>query len=209
MDHLFFIAAPSSFLLKEAEAIELAGVRTTGRLDAKGNSILAAYTTRIRPDGKVSAEARNEGNYEESGWTNAPSFVEAIAEIKSNLIAPFSHHYVVVAYRAEFVRPMLRNQCEKAGMTEEVFPGRSWLDIGQLAWPLSYAEQLETRTIRALADHFGIKIRSESDAADVCTAMVNVYGAMMRRYHTALTGEKAVRELGGETLQGLRRIIGF
>jgi hypothetical protein len=67
---------------------------------------------------------------------------------------------------------------------------------------------IESRTVEALAQHFGIGLVS-SDPAGICTAMVSVYGHMMQRFRTALTGESFMREMGGETLEGIRKFVGF
>lgn len=91
------------------------------------------------------------------------------------------------------------------------FRGKTWLDISQLAWPLGYCDMISNRDLDTLCKHFGAVVAH--DAAGTmsgnCEALVRVYWAMMQRYRTALIGEEAVRDFGGEALQGIRKFIGF
>lgn len=210
MDLLFIVGAPSSLHLKDAELIDVALVRverTTGRVGKK--SVQAAFTTRIQPVGEVTEDARKLSEYSEADWTDGFGFNVALKQLKANVLDGFHDRYTVIAYRSELLRPILRNECARLGASEEVFAGRAWIDIGQLAWPLVDGGLVPSRDLETLAAYFGVALPSARNVADMCSAMVSVYAEMMRRYRTALTGEQALREVGGETLEGIRRIIGF
>jgi hypothetical protein len=195
MDLLFVCAKPSSSRLKNASLVEIAGVRTNGQIGTIGkSSIRAAFTSKIRLQGEEQSE-------------HSP-FIEVLRQFKLRLLDSYEDRYAVVAYHSDILRPILRNECARAGETEELFAGRAWLDISILAWPMADSGLISLRSVEALANHFGVPLES-TDPPDVCTAMVSVYGRMMRRYRTALTGESMLREVGGETLEGIRKIVGF
>lgn len=119
-----------------------------------------------------------------------------------------SDPFVLVSYNREVTRALLRIENEKT-QTEDKFLGRAWLDVSDLSWPLLVSGQVASRNIETLSKHFGVAIGSHSDSADMVTALLQIYGSMMRRYATALKGESMVREVGGASLANLRDIVGF
>lgn len=118
--------------------------------------------------------------------------------------------YVLVSH-TEVTRALIRKEIESTGLQQQsaVFASRSWIDVHCLAWPLLVSGQVAKRDIETLSKHFDIPLGTDSDTADIVTAMLQIYGSIMRRYSTALKGEGIVREVGGPTLAGLRQIIGF
>lgn len=210
MDLIFIAGAPSSLNLKDAELIEVALVRasrTAGRLNRA--AVQSAYTTRILPTKEVTEAARRLSEYNEAEWAQAIDFNAALRQLRANILEGFNGQYTVIAYRSELLRPILRNECSRVGASDEIFAGRAWIDIGQLAWPLVDGGLIPSRDLETLATYFDVGLASPRNTADMCSAMAAVYSEMMRRYRTALTGEQALRDVGGETLEGIRRIIGF
>ncbi len=67
------------------------------------------------------------------------------------------------------------------------------------------------RELDTLSKHFGspIALDLEGTMSGNCEALVRVYWAMMKRYRSALIGEEAVRDFGGEALAGIRKFIGI
>ena len=210
MDHIFLSIACSSFNMKEAEIIEIAAVRTIGLVGPinKKTSILAAFTSKVTPKKSVSSDARKIANYNEIEWKESIPFESAISAFRDTILR-YDEKYVIITHLSDIVRPLLRAEVERIGKKEELFSGRAWVDVAQLAWPLTFNHMIKSRSLEALSAHFGVTLEPNQSSADNCTALLNVYNHMMRRYSTALAGEEAVREFGGETLQNIRNMIGF
>jgi len=181
MHHIFIYALPTS-QEKDARISEIAAVRVPGFGPYKKTHIQEAFF-------------------------DTSSNVNLLNELYSRLI-PNADPFIMVSYSKEVTRALLRIETEKRGI-EDKFSGRAWLDIGDLAWPLLVSGQIKSRSIEALASHFEITVKADMDSADTVTALLQIYGNMLRRYSTALKGESMLREAGGETLAGLREIIGF
>lgn len=180
MNHVFIYALPTS-QEKDARISEISAVRVSGFGPYRKAHIQTAYT-----DTNVNAKL--------------------MKELYARIVTP--EPFVLVSYSKEITRALLRIENEKTG-SEDKFAGRSWLDVNDLAWPLVVSGQLHSRTLEALAAHFGVMLTTHSDSSDIVTALLSIYGSMMTRYNTALKGESMLREAGGETLQGLRNMLGF
>jgi len=187
VDHVFIYVRPFSLESKNSSIAEISCVRTNGQVgQTTKRNVIAAFSTKI------------DDEY---------SFKNAVTNIKKNVVGD-SDKFVVVTYLSDYVHTLVRNECRKIEV-EELFLGRSWIDVAQLAWPLVSNGMIESRTIEVLSKHFGIKLLDKEDTADICTAIVGVYGYMMRRYKTALAGEEVIRDIGGETLDSIRKMVGF
>lgn len=181
MNHVFICALPTS-QEKDARASEIAAIRVHG---------FGPYT-------RKSVEKAFRVSLEGSKTLLADLYKEIVT------VNPF-----VLVTDSEITRSLVRIENERCKLND-AFTGRAWLDIGQLAWPFVATGQIQTRTLVGLAKHFGVKWNTASnDSADKCTALMQVYGHMMRRYSTALKGEGFLREAGGESLEEFRKIIGF
>jgi len=160
---------------------EIAGVRTNGDIgEIKKRSVKNAYT------------ASNDEF----------TFQQMAKGFKENLIKE-DNKYIVVTHDVYVTRTLLANE------KEDLFPGRTWVDIAQLAWPLVFNRTIPNRTLELIAKHFGVTVELSKGAAETCTALLKIYGRLMQRYSTALSGEEAIREMGGETLENIRRLVGF
>jgi len=180
LDHVFVELGLSEDNIEAASVTGMAAVRT----DRKG-TILAAYSESCSIRGLVEADM-------ESVYGN----------LSATLLKPFPGQYVVVAQHASAYKTIL-------GPT--YFRGKTWLDIAQLAWPLGYCDMIPDRSLDTLCKHFGMPISPEAEGtmSGNCEALVRTYWAMMKRYRSALLGEEALRDFGGETLAGFRKIIGL
>lgn len=184
MDHIFVYAKPDKTWISE-----LSAVRTDGQIgQTTKRHVIAAFTSPIDSN---------------------CNFKGAIGMLRNSLLNKQSDKYVVITYLSEVTRAILKSECEKIGEKEEIFAGRAWIDIAQLAWPLAANGMIKSRSIENLAKHFRVSFESKDDTADVCTAIVAIYGHMMRRYHTALAGEEIMRDVGGDTLENIRKMVGF
>ncbi len=121
-------------------------------------------------------------------------------KVSDTLLKPYPEPYVVVAQNAQAYKGLLGGSC---------FRGRAWLDIAQLAWPLGYCDMIPDRSLGTLAKHFMCNVESDGTMSGNCETLVRVYWALMKRYRTALLGEEAIRDIGGETLAGIRKFIGI
>lgn len=180
MNHVFLYALPTS-QEKGARISEISAVRVSGFGPYRKAHIQMTYSD-----------------------TNVNT--QMMKELYERMVTP--EPFVLVSYQKEITRALLRIENEKTGSVDR-FIGRSWLDVNDLAWPLVVSGQLKSRTLEALAAHFGVMLSAHSDSGDIVTALLSIYGSMMTRYNTALKGESMLREAGGETLQGLRNMLGF
>lgn len=185
MDHIFLMVKASSMKMKEANIIEIASIRTNGQLGSiTKRSVLAAFTSDVS------------------------DFKSTVKELEKNILDKFDNKYVVVTHISDITKTLLRNGYEKNNIKTELFDGRAWVDINQLAWPLVASGIIPNRQLQTIAKHFELAY-SETDSADLCTVLVNIYGHMMRQFKTALIGEEAVRDFGGETFKNIRQMMGF
>ncbi len=122
------------------------------------------------------------------------------SKVNDTLLKPYPEPYVVIAQHAQAYKGLLGASC---------FRGRAWLDIAQLAWPLGYCDMIPDRNLDTLAKHFMCNVEAGGTMSGNCETLVRVYWAMMKRYRTALLGEEAIRDIGGETLAGIRKFIGI
>lgn len=208
MDHIFLCIRYTSHEV-HPEVTEIAAVRTNGYFSAvRPNTAIAAFTTKVQPKVCHIDIQEGEKHYNVLEWKNAPDFRVAINQLKKSILREsFSHKYVVVTQYLEITKSILRRDCQSVG--EELFPSeRAWLDINQLVWPLVVNHLIDNRKLETLAQYLNIPYQN-TDTADVCSVLVHVYNALMRRYKTALIGEEAMRDFGGETLQKLRDMVGF
>lgn len=186
MNHVFIYALPTS-QSKDARMMEISAVRVPGFGPYNRKLIQETFMGHVERDYDRNPKA-------------------LLSQLYKSIITP--EPYVLISYNNEVTKALLRIENEKAGL-EDCFQGRAWIDVNALAWPMLVSGQVTGRNLEKLSSHFGVTIGKHSDSADVVTALLQIYGFMMRRYKTALHGESVIREAGGETLSQLRNIIGF
>jgi hypothetical protein len=122
----------------------------------------------------------------------------------------YSKEYVVVAHYSEIERAYLKKHYDSK-RADEVFNGRMWISVSQLAWPLVDAQMIPTIAFEVVCMYFGVD-RVKGDGLNVekdCTALVRVFFDLMSRYRSALIVDETVRDFGGQTLASIRKTIGF
>ncbi len=130
---------------------------------------------------------------------------KVVEAMRTSILKPeLGNTYVIVAHFAEADKQVLKD----AGQGD-LFRGRAWLDTSQIAWPFVYNDLAGERTLDALCAYFEIKNTAPDTATGDCEALVRLYWEMMKRYKTAILGEEAIRDYGGETLKRLRSVIGI
>lgn len=150
----------------------------------------------VRTDRKAKPlAAYSEGITEGRGYND--KLDNALENMFSVVLKPYPADYVIVSQHAGRYRSVI----------DAYVQGRPWLDIAQLAWPLGFSDMIPNRDLDTLCKHFGMK-PDDGTISGNCESVVRVYWAMMKRYRTALIGEEAVRDFGGETLASLRKYIG-
>lgn len=191
MIHVFLYALPTNNS-KDARIAELAAVRVKGFGPYKKTDIEKAY------HGVASEQS-----------VGVSSLLDAV---KTQVLPP-AGPYILVSY-SEITRALIRLEYDRLKL-DNPLATRAWTDIYQLVWPLLATNQIQARSIAALSKHFGVTYEAkkgysdDGDSADTCTALIQIYGALMRRYRTALAGESVLRDIGGESLEGLRNMMGF
>lgn len=120
-------------------------------------------------------------------------------DFEKRVLKPFSNQYVIISQSNRF----------KHVLTGQWFKDKTWLTISQLAWPLYYSDMISDTEFDTICKHFSIDDCPDDDIEGNCEALVRVYWALMKRYRTALIGEEAVRDFGGEALASVRKFIGI
>lgn len=200
LDHVFIDVAVTHPDPAKGHVVGIAVART----DRRGK-VLGAHFDRVLPP----VEKRESKEFESSDYDDARDYREVIETLREKLIAPFDPSYIIVAEFSDMKRAHLRKASERAKLDGEVFPGRGWLDILQLCWPLAYHDMIPTRELASLCHHFGVENAEPNTSRGNCAAMTAVYWRMMSRYSTALMGEEMVRGYIGEPINQLKRIIGL
>lgn len=179
LDYLFFVATQES-----------------GRITA-----IAAIRT--GPDGKVQAAYSSKTTI-----TGLDATRGVLQGMQAELVTGMSAQYVVVSFFAEHDRPTLKRESERLGFKTEIFPGRTWISLSQLTWPLAFADLISERSLKEMCRYYKVEYNVK-DAEEECKTLMKVFGILMRRYRTALIGEDAVSEVAGPTFEGLRKLVGI
>jgi hypothetical protein len=116
--------------------------------------------------------------------------------------------YVVVAIAPESKKRALRDAYMFHDLADP-FAGRAWLDFSQVAWPLVLAGHVQSRSLRSLGEHFKIKHDAPGTVTGDVAFLCAVYWEAAKRYRAALAGEEVVRDLGGNALASIRKVIGI
>lgn len=149
------------------------------RTDRKGN-VLRAFTDSVTTDRDLTS---------------------VMGGLKEAVLKNFTEQYVVVGYRAAYVRELLG---------EKAFP-RTWIDIYDLAWPFVYFDLAPSRHFEALCHTFGLP--ADRETADEGRAgwsvarvelMTQLYWRMMVRYRVALVGEEMARGFTQELVESVK-----
>lgn len=128
------------------------------------------------------------------------SFKTAINGFESIVLKGRSERFVVVCHFMEYARTALHSLIKEKGISDP-FVGRSWVDIGQLAWPLFYEQMITDRNIATLARYYGIDDPNAGTSDKRCYLISEIYFRMMRRYAIAQRVESGVRGVGGNLVE--------
>ena len=166
--------------------------------------ITSIAAIRTGPDGKV------QGAYSSKTTITGLDATRGVLQgLQAELVTGLSAQYVVVSFFAEHDRPTLKRESERVSLgTNEVFPGRTWISLSQLAWPLAFSDLISERSLKEMCRYYKVEYNIK-DAEEECKTLMKVFGVLMRRYRTALIGEDAVSEVAGPTFEHFRNIIGL
>lgn len=179
MDHLFICINSDS---KVENISEISAIRTDGKIGhINQKSIIDTFTSRV----------------------NINNVDNVILSLKDKLSAT-DEKFIVVSFNCEVIRQLISLQCK-----HELYSKRVWIDVRQIAWPLVLSGLVNDRTIKTLCKYLKIETKENPDSADDCTLIMQIYCRLMQRYKTSLIGEETIREVGGETLESLRKLVGF
>lgn len=190
-EHIFIDLETSSLNPKTGEIIELAAIRT----DCFGTMVGSPVCDKIKPLKLVDAEAAKVNGYSEKDWQYAVPFRIAFENFERSLIRDRTDKLVIVAHFADFDRRFLEETLDREQIPNPL-QGRSWIDTGQLAWPLVFNDYLKSRSLEALCKYYGIENEHPHSAADDVKATAEVYWAMMGRFKIAQGVETKVRRFG-------------
>jgi hypothetical protein len=161
------------------ELFAVAAVRTSRK-----GVVRAAFAEKVAPK-----------NDRHSEYRDLPQIMESLRHVLLEDDVP----YVVVGYD---IAPLKRH-FQKAFPFEEV-----WVDVAQLAWPLLLSQVVPSGKFPELCRHFNVTNEAPGTATGDCTALTQLYWAMMTRYKTSLAAEEVAREMGGKTLATVRNWFG-
>ena len=161
------------------ELFAVAAVRTSRK-----GIVRAAFAEKVAP--------KNDRHRE---YRDLPQIMESLRNVLLEDDVP----YVAVGYN---IGP-LQKYFSKAFSLDEV-----WIDVAQLAWPLLLSQVVPSAKFPELCRHFNITNEAPGTATGDCTALVQLYWAMMARYKTSLAAEAVAREMGGKTLATVRSWFG-
>lgn len=165
--------------------------------------ITSIAAIRTGPDGKVQTAYSSKTTI-----TGLDATRGVLQGLQAELVTGMPSTYVVVSFFAEHDRPTLKRESERLGFNAEIFPGRTWISLSQLAWPLAFSDLIAERSLKEMCRYYKVE-HQVSDAEEECKTLMKVFGVLMRRYRTALIGEDAVSEVAGPTFEHFRNIIGL
>ena len=123
---------------------------------------------------------------------------ETLRDLKRRVCSEkYAEDYVVVA-----LKPF-----EEARF-KPLFTG-NWLYLTQLAWPLAFSGLIPSLTLDSIAKYHSIANKGPGSATGNVVAIMETYWQMMRRYKTSLSAEESIRSFGGNTLEDIRKTLGF
>ncbi len=107
--------------------------------------------------------------------------------------------FVIVSYFGyEFYKPLLDSHW---GSENNILKGHTWVDLQQVAWPLTFDELLHDRSLEALGKYLGLV------SPDKLWLLHQCYWTLMRRLTTGILFEKKVREKGGGFFESAQQLI--
>ncbi len=181
LDHIFVSVSASDTNPRIGKVENLAAIRT----DRNGRQ-LQAYCSKLG-----------------DGWGT-----DFLRYFKKAMIEPFDSKYIVVTHNAYFVRSIIGTIGENSEETN-IFPGRAWLDLAALAWPMAVTGMISSTSLDCLTKHFGLDGEENTTTVGDCCLTMKIYWAMMQRYKTAIAAEEMVRNAGGDTLASVRKWLRF
>lgn len=119
-------------------------------------------------------------------------------------VSDIDEKFVIVSMDGEKIRSIVKTDTKKA-----LYPERIWIDAKQLTWPFMVNSLIGNRSLEALCAYFKVSFQPNGDSAEDCLSLMQVYTRMMQRYKVGLLADNAIRDFGGDTLEGLRKFVGF
>src|SRR3990172_10928689 len=96
MHNIFIVITPSSSNLKQARTIDIAAVRTNGKIgNTNQKDVIAAFTTKVKTNPKIDFDVNT--CYNEREWDNNPDFKTAMHMLKTAMLNE-NDKYVVVTH---------------------------------------------------------------------------------------------------------------
>lgn len=106
--------------------------------------------------------------------------------------------FVIVSYFGHvFYKPLL----EKYWGEDNILKNHSWLNLEQLAWPLTFDNHLSDRSLEALGKHLG------HVSPDKLWLLHQCYWTLMRRITTGLLIEEKARKKGGQFFETVQQFV--
>lgn len=194
LDYIFFNIETSDIDPTKGEIIDIAAIRT----DNEG-TIIVPYADRIKPLKPVSEEAAKVNGYTESDWEGAITFDRAYDSMVATILEGRSNQFVVVAHYAMFAQAYLKSECDK--IKQKVpFESRTWVDTFHLVWPVYADELIPNRSLKAVAEYYGVNTNGPHSAMSNVELLHAVYWRMMKRFHLVNNAESTVRKVGSSIL---------
>ena len=182
-DHIFYRALMATNELSKDNIIDVAVVRTNSE-----GEVLARHTDKISKD--------------------TVTFSEVLKSIYTNIISSFTEKFVIVSLNGFQEKTSFINECKKIN-AKDIFEGRVWIDLTQLAWPLLYCGSIENRQLSTLYRYYGIIPDELYTACGEVEGLQQIYWKMMKRFSMANTVEQRVKDAANDFVGGLVSKLGF
>jgi hypothetical protein len=156
----------------------------------------------------------------------------ALHAIREHIISRDTPYFVVTAHRIHFEKlraeedaiqaapiPGVDDPSGPTGASSDpprtlsfapLFEGRMQIDLTQLAWPFVVMQEVQSATLKNLAELFREPTFYDSmGSAEECIFLQRIYWKCMKRYSFGLKAEALSRDLGGSKFEALRELVGL
>lgn len=172
------------------------------------NTILDLAIVRTNSDGEVLARHVDKITFETNYSDGYVTFAEALKSIQTVILNDYTDKYVIVSLNGFQDKNLFTAECKKNNL-KDLFEGRLWVDLSQLAWPLLYCGSIENRQITTLYRYYNIIPEELYTACGEVEGIQQIYWKMMKRFSMANTVEQKVKDVASDFVGGFISKLGF
>jgi DNA polymerase III epsilon subunit-like protein len=184
--------------IKLDEIIEIAVIRETPFRKT------TQFCHKIKPTIPVSEEAAKINGYNEKEWNDADKFFIVWNYLLREIFPSYEKKSVVIGHFGTlFDKPIIDNNCSKFNV---VNPFIKWLDLADITWPLVACGELESRSLKSLADYYKvINPKPHSAEGDVITTR-ECYWKYVNQVRTGMMALNVANEITHSVTNGVKNL---